>query len=122
MVKLDKFDFGKIQFDADSVQVLSLSHRGMKTGLPLRKPPLNFSIRRPDGLFSKRWGVNTNGKGDAYIYCRDDADGEKVSLHASGRQHISLSGRVLDEEHDGVGLNQCGMSRISMVALLRRSV
>ena len=101
MVKFDEFDFGKIKFDADPVQVISLSHGGVKAGLPIRKPPINFSVFRTDGLFSKRWGVNTNGKGDAYIYCRDDPDREKVSLHASGRQHISLSGKALDEQHDG---------------------
>lgn len=36
-------------------------------------------------------GVNTNNKGDAYIYCRDNPEAEKVSLHASGRQHISIA-------------------------------
>ena len=101
MVKFEEFDFTKIKFDADPVQVVALSHGGMKAGLPIEKPPLNFSVFRTDGLFSKRWGINTNGKGDAYIYCRDESDREKVSLHASGRQHISLSGKVLDGQHDG---------------------
>ncbi len=29
-------------------------------------------------------------KGDGYIYCRDNMKGQKVSLHASGKQHISI--------------------------------
>lgn len=40
---------------------------------------------------SNRWGVRVNKKGDAYVYCRDERDSEKVSLHASGRQHISVT-------------------------------
>ena len=42
-------------------------------------------------LCQNPWGVNINKKGDAYVYCRDIPGAEKVSLHTSGRQHISIS-------------------------------
>ena len=53
--------------------------------------PINFSVLSSDGRQSNRWGVKVNKKGDAYVYCRDTPNAEKVSLHASGRQHISIS-------------------------------
>ena len=91
------FDFGQIDFDAELMQVLSISHNGPKPELPLRKPPINFSILRNDCLFSKRWGVMTNKKGDAYVYCRDEPNSEKVSFHPSGRQHISITNKVAEK-------------------------
>ena len=94
---LNKFDFSQIDFDAGLMQVLSISHSEQKAELPLRKPPINFSVLRSDGLFSKRWGVITNKKGDAYVYCRDEPDGEKVSFHPSGRQHISITSKVAEK-------------------------
>ena len=94
LTKLKVFDFSQIEFDADPIQVLSLSHGGERMDLPLRRPPVDLSVLRSDGLFSNRWGANVNKKGDAYIYCRDNPDREKISLHVSGRQHISLSNRV----------------------------
>ena len=45
---------------------------------------------RSDGKLSNRWGVKTSKHGDGYVYCRDVPDLEKVSLHTSGRQHISM--------------------------------
>ena len=98
MTKLEKFDFKNIEFNADPVQVLSLSHGKRESELPLRKSPVNFSVFRNDGLSSNRWGANTNKKGDAYIYCRDNPGREKVSLHVSGRQHISMNGRVSTDQ------------------------
>ena len=73
------------------MQVLSLSPKERDVELPLTQGPINFSMLRSDGLFSNRWGVKTNKKGDAYVYCRDVSDAEKVSLHASGSQHISIT-------------------------------
>ena len=81
---------GRISFKSDSVQVLSLSHDMKDFEFPLTKAPVNFSVLKSDGLLSNRWGVQVNNKGDAYLYCRDTPNAEKVSLHASGRQHISM--------------------------------
>lgn len=72
------------------MQVLSLSRCKKDFVFPLVRTPINFSVLRSDGLFSNRWGVSTNKNGDAYVYCRDVRDAEKISLHASGRQHISI--------------------------------
>lgn len=90
MPKQKDFDFDQICFDADTMQALSFSHN-KKLDLPLIQTPIYFSVLRSDGLFSNRWGVSTSKNGDAYIYCRDFPNAEKVSLHASGRQHISIT-------------------------------
>ena len=78
------------------MQVLSLSRKKSVLELPLTKAPINFAVLRSDGLSSNRWGVNTNKNGDAYVYCRDVPGAEKVSLHASGRQHISITRKTAE--------------------------
>ncbi|MDE0383548.1 MAG: hypothetical protein OXI22_06660 [Defluviicoccus sp.] len=88
------FDFDQIRFDSDSMQVVSMSRRNKSLELPLTQGPVNFSVARSDGKFSNRWGVDVGGKGDAYVYCRDNPNAEKVSLHASGQQHISIRSEV----------------------------
>ena len=89
MPKLNDFDFDQLNFETDSMQVLSVSNSDKDFAFPLTRTPINFSVLRNDGVLSHRWGVNTNNKGDAYIYQRDNPNAAKVSLHASGRQHIS---------------------------------
>ena len=59
--------------------------------LPLRKGPVRFAVNMPNGLTSHVWGVRTEKKGDAYIFCRETMKAIKVSLHASGRQHIAFT-------------------------------
>ena len=81
---------GQITLESDSVQVLSLSRDKRDFEFPFTMAPINFSVLRSDGSLSNRWGVQVNRKGDAYVYCRDTPNAEKVSLHASGRQHISM--------------------------------
>lgn len=90
MEKTSQFDVSQIRFDSESMQVLSMSRRTRKLDLPLVVGPVNFRVARSDGKFSNRWGVRVGGKGDAYIYNRDNPNAEKVSLHASGKQHISI--------------------------------
>ena len=80
----------QINFESDFIQVLSLSPNKKDFEFPLNTGPINFSVLRSDGLLSNRWGVRTNNKGDGYVYCRDNLNAEKISLHASGRQHISI--------------------------------
>ena len=60
-------------------------------GLPLRKGPVRLAVNMPNGLTSHTWGVRTEKKGDAYIFCRETMKEIKVSLHASGRQHIAFT-------------------------------
>ena len=86
----NQFDQSQFRFDADSMQVVSKSRRNKNLGLPLVQGPINFRVLRSDGKFSNRWGVNLNGKGDGYVYCRDNPNAEKASFHASGQQHISV--------------------------------
>ena len=57
---------------------------------PKRKSPINFAVQMKNGLTSNAWGVRVKDTGDAYIYCRDNMRGQKVSLHPSGEQHISF--------------------------------
>ena len=59
--------------------------------LPLRNAPIRFAVQKRNGITSNSWGIGSGSKGDVYIYCRDGLKGQKVSLHASGRQHISFS-------------------------------
>ena len=81
---------GQIDLESDLVQVLSLSRDKKDFEFPLTMAPINFSVLGSDGSLANRWGVKVNKKGDAYVYCRDTPNAEKVSLHASGRQHISM--------------------------------
>ena len=91
MQQANEFDFSRIHFGSDQMQVLSLSRGKDRVRLPLTKGPVNFSVARSDGKFSNRWGVRVAPKGDAYIYCRDNPNAAKVSLHESGQQHISFN-------------------------------
>ena len=64
--------------------------------LPLRTSPIRFAITKNDGFTSNSWGVRIEKKGDAYVYCRDSMQGQKVSLHTSGKQHISFDKNTLN--------------------------
>ncbi|MXW92142.1 MAG: hypothetical protein F4114_17085 [Rhodospirillaceae bacterium] len=81
---------GEVSFQDDQMQVLSLSRGGSEVGFPLTAGPINFCVLSDGGL-SVRWGVSVGRNGDAYIYNRDVPNAEKVSLHASGDQHIAIS-------------------------------
>ena len=59
--------------------------------LPCSKNPIRFAVQHRNGLTSNAWGVQVEKTGDAYIYCRDNLTGQKISLHRSGKQHISFS-------------------------------
>ena len=63
--------------------------------LPLRTDPIRFAVKKRSGLTSNSWGVRVERMGDAYIYCRDAMKDQKVSLHASGKQHISFNKNAL---------------------------
>ncbi len=92
---MNDFEFSQISFDSDLVQIISLSSNlSRKIDLPLTQGPIHFSVARHDGKLSNRWGVKVNRKGDAYIYRRDKPHAGKVSLHASGQQHISIPGDI----------------------------
>ena len=90
MQQPDGQDLSGLRFDSDEMQVLSVSRRERDLTLPLVRGPINFTVIRSDAKFSNRWGVVVEKRGDAYIYCRDNPDAEKVSLHASGQQHVSI--------------------------------
>lgn len=90
MEMLNEFDFGQVCFESDTMQILFVSRNKRDATFPLTRGPINFSVLRGDGKFSNRWGVTTSKHGDAYVYCRDVPNAEKVSLHTSGRQHISM--------------------------------
>ncbi len=69
--------------------MLSLS-TGEEAQVPITKNPIRFAVFYRNGRTSNAWGVRVTDTGDAYIYCRDNMAGQKVSLHASGKQHISI--------------------------------
>ena len=62
--------------------------------LPMRKSPIRFAVQQTSGITSNAWGVQTESTGDAYVYRRDAMKGEKISLHRSGKQHISFDEEV----------------------------
>ena len=62
--------------------------------LPMRKSPIRFAVQQTSGITSNAWGVQTENTGDAYVYCRDCMKGQKISLHRSGKQHISFDEEV----------------------------
>lgn len=59
--------------------------------VPTTKNPIHFAVMYRNRHTSNTWGVKVEDTGDAYIYCRDNMKGQKVSLHASGKQHISIN-------------------------------
>ena len=58
--------------------------------LPSRESPIHFAVQQENRLTSNAWGVHVENTGDAYVYCRHNLKGQKISLHRSGKQHISL--------------------------------
>ena len=58
--------------------------------VPTKKNPIRFAVLYRNGNTSNAWGVRVENTGDAYIYCRDNMKGQKISLHVSGKQHISI--------------------------------
>ena len=93
-----QIDPSRMRSDPDRVQVISLSQVKKQLRFPLTQGPIRFSMLGPEGSVSSRWGVKTSNHGDAYIYCRDPAaaghPAPKVSLHASGRNHISITPEI----------------------------
>lgn len=73
----------------DDRTILSFSV-GEESQVPMTKNPIHFTVWYRNGRVSNAWGVRVTDAGDAYIYCRDGLKGQKISLHASGKQHISL--------------------------------
>lgn len=63
--------------------------------LPLRVAPIRFAVTGMGDRTSNSWGVYLAKKGDAYVRCRDAMTDQKVSLHASGKQHIRISDSAL---------------------------
>ena len=59
--------------------------------LPIRVGPLRFAVAMRNGLTSHSWGVRTERQGDAYVFCRETMKEVKISLHASGQQHIAFT-------------------------------
>ena len=56
----------------------------------IRSSPVRFAVRLSNGLAGSMWKVEARGKGDVYIIPRDIMEGTKISLHASGQQHIKV--------------------------------
>lgn len=77
-------------FSSDTIQVVSASEKE----LPVDAAPVRFAVLMKDRALSNSWGINVENTGDAYIYCRDNMKGQKVSLHRSGKQHISLDASI----------------------------
>ena len=65
---------------------------------------INFAVLHQDGL-SHQCGVKVNPKGDAYIYNRDIKHGEKVSLHTTGRQHVTMPPKTSNQVRADDGPN-----------------
>ena len=77
------------------MQVISTS-KERDLELPIERSPVNFAVLMRDGTVSNTWGVKVEDTGDAYIYCRDNLKGQKISLHRSGKQHIAFDRSITD--------------------------
>ena len=82
-------DLGELPQPSDHT-MFSLS-TSQDAQVPTKINPVRFAILYRTGHTSNSWGVRVEDTGDAYIYCRDNMKGQKVSLHASGIQHITIS-------------------------------
>ena len=56
----------------------------------LHSSPVRFAVRLRNGLAGSMWKIEARGKGDVYIIPRDIMEDVKISLHASGQQHIKV--------------------------------
>lgn len=63
---------------------------GTAAELPIERNPIRFAILYRNGCTSNAWGVRVQPAGDGYIYCRDNMQAQHISLHASGKQHITI--------------------------------
>ena len=80
-------------FSSNLVKVYSVSSE-KDYDLPRTRAPVRFAVLMKDGGVSNSWGVSVRDTGDAYIFCRDSMRGQKVSLHCSGKQHVSFDESV----------------------------
>jgi hypothetical protein len=79
----------RANFESKLVQVVSTtSERNLV--LPLERAPIRFAVLMQSGRVSNTWKIEVNRLGDTYIFCRDNLQGQKVSLHCSGKQHIAF--------------------------------
>ena len=85
-------------FSSHTMQVVSAS-KEEDLELPIEHSPVNFAILMEDGTVSNTWGINVEDTGDAYIYCRDNLRGQKISLHRSGKQHIAFDSSITRLPH-----------------------
>ena len=65
--------------------------------LPMRSFPVRFAIQDRNGMSSNSWGIYRGSDGSAYIKRRDNMKDLKVSLHASGSDHISFTSEFSPE-------------------------
>lgn len=56
----------------------------------VRVSPVRFAVMLNDGSAGSMWKVEARGRGDVYIVPRDIMSGTKISLHASGQQHLKV--------------------------------
>ena len=69
-----------------------------ETKLPLSGDSLNFAIMRKDGTSSNAWGVKVNkNNGEAFVYCRDNMQETKASLHKSGHHRYGIREEKYDD-------------------------
>ena len=68
---------------------------GEPADLPITESPIRFAVCYRNGCTSNSWKVETRPQiGDAYVFCRDNMQAQHVSLHASGKRHITLDPRA----------------------------
>ena len=80
----------KTDFSSDRIQAISVTD----VALPLERSPVRFAVLMKNGFVSNSWRIFIEKPGDAYIVCRDSFNGQKISLHCSGKQHIAFDKSV----------------------------
>ena len=82
----------RVDFSSDRIQVMSVTD----VTLPLERSPVRVAVLMKNGSVSNSWRIFVAKSGDAYIACRDNLRGQKVSLHCSGKQHIAFDKSVTE--------------------------
>lgn len=74
------------EFKREQIHVLASPN----LSFPLCSQPIRFAVRIKDGSVSSLWTTVVRKTGDVYIIPRNVGDGAKISLHASGQQHLKI--------------------------------
>ena len=84
---------------SDSARSVHIWVNPPETSVPLTRGPFRFAIATPAGPSTNSWRTWVRGS-NAYVACRDNFQGFKVSLHASAIWRLGFSDRFAQTRPD----------------------